>query len=576
MPAVLVIILIIIGLVLLFYLAWILIALLVRAFSLLIFYWMIGFSLMLVTGLLYSVVIPWRVLTKRGKFAFRQLTPDDVVAGTALWKARPRGENRHYGWDRAWPMYLPYQAFEDARGVVGETQLIVGGLGESVSRKIKFGKWSGKGVKNMADIAAGMAPKVFWGAVLPIPFAGFWVGVWVSVLAWLVVMSVLGFVVWLAQRLALLGLRWADILFRRRGKAELKCPHCYHLSRTPSYRCSNPECAVIHRSLLPGPLGLTTRRCACGTQLPNTIRLAGRRLTTVCPDCDRDLAQGSGLRHTIQLPIIGSVGAGKTRLLMSATVQLRARLQQRGGMLEGLTPAAEEYLRQAQTVVEQHADTTKTADALPQGLPLVLRDSAGKQTELQLMDAAGESFGSWDRTAELRYLDQALAYLFVLDPLAWPQITRELTLKGLAPSILVTSEDQRDSYAAAIDRMRAENVRLGRRSLGVILSKADILLRLPCARELAEGPVDSDRLRAWMLNHDFDRLITGMEMDFGDVRYFLVDSMGDRNLNDPLNPWWTVQWALQVSKSPVTLVDPPADSVPPPTPPADMPAPANV
>jgi hypothetical protein len=498
------------------------------------------------------------VLNKKGKFAFRQLTPDAVVAGTALSGARPRGESRHYGWDRAWPMYLPYQAFEDARGVFGETQTILDGLWESVSRKIKFGQWSAKGVKTVALTAAGMATKVFWMSVLPVPFAGLWIGVWVSVITWLVVMFVLGSVFWLVQRLMLLGLRWADILFRRRSNAVLRCPHCYHLSRTPSYRCLNPQCPVIHRSMLPGPLGLTTRRCACGTQLPNTIRSAGRRLVTVCPYCDHELAEGSGLRHTLQLPIIGGVAAGKTRLLMAATVQLQARLHQRGGGLDGMTPSAESYLAHANTLVAEHADTAKTADTLPEGLPLILRDGAGKVTELQLMDAPGEAFATWDRTADLRYLDSAAAYLFVLDPLVWPQIKRELTLKGLAPNIVVTSEDQRDSYAAAIDRMRAENVPLRKRSLGVILSKADILLRLPCARELSANAVDSDRLRTWMLDHDFDLLITGMEMDFGEVRYFLTDSMGNRDLDDPVNPWWTIQWALQVSRSPLTLVDPPA------------------
>ena len=105
MPVIIVIILIIVGLIALFYIAWILLALLIRAFSILIFYWMIGFSLALVVGLLYSVVIPWRVLSKRGKYGFLQLAPDHVVAGKALWGARPRGESRHYGWDRAWPMY---------------------------------------------------------------------------------------------------------------------------------------------------------------------------------------------------------------------------------------------------------------------------------------------------------------------------------------------------------------------------------------------------------------------------------------------------------------------------------------
>lgn len=566
MPAILIFILVILAVIAVFYLAWILLALLTRAFSILIFYWMISFSLMLVAGLLYSIVIPWRVLSKKGKFAFRQLTPDAVVAGTALWGARPRGESRHYGWDHAWPMYLPYQALQDARGVFGETRMILGGLWGSVLRKITVGQWTGKGVKSTALQAAGVAPKAFWISVLPIPVTGFWIGVWISVLTWLAAMLVLGSVFWLGQRLVLLGLRWTDILFRRRSNAELRCPHCYHPSRTPSYRCLNPQCTVIHRSMLPGPLGLTTRRCACGTQLPNTIRSAGRQLITVCPYCDQELAAGSGLRHTVQLPIIGSVGAGKTRLLMAATVQMGRRLNERGGGMDGLTPAAQGYLNDAQTLMARHEDTTKTADALPEGLPLVLRDGAGKVTELQLMDAAGESFGSWDTTAELRYMDHALAYLLVLDPLAWPQITRELRLKGLAPSVLVTNEDQRDSYAAAVDRMRAEDVPLRRRSLGVILSKADILLRLPCARGLVAEPIDSDRIRAWMLEHDFDLLITGIEMDFGEVRYFMVDSMDSRRLDDPLNPWWTVQWALQSSKSPLTLVDPPTPSAQTPQP----------
>ena len=64
---------------------------------------------------------------------------------------------------------------------------------------------------------------------------------------------------------------------------------------------------------------------------------------------------------------------------------------------------------------------------MPSGrVPLILRDAVGEVTELQLMDAAGEAFATWDTTAELRYLDNAKAFIFVLDPLAWPQLRREL------------------------------------------------------------------------------------------------------------------------------------------------------
>jgi hypothetical protein len=112
--------------------------------------------------------------------------------------------------------------------------------------------------------------------------------------------------------------------------------------------------------MLPGPLGLTTRRCACGTQLPNTIRAAARTLPTLCPYCNRELAGSSGVRHTVQLPVIGSVGAGKTRLLMAAIVQLESWLTERQGSINAVTPDAQTYLDAARLTVHSHAETVKT------------------------------------------------------------------------------------------------------------------------------------------------------------------------------------------------------------------------
>ena len=550
------ILLFILALIVLIIAAWIVLALLIRLFSILVFYWVIGLSVMFAAGLIYGLSIPWRVLRNRGQFAFRQLTPDDVVAGQAF-KGRPRGESKHYGWDRAWPMYIPFQAREDAKGVFGEARVILGRLWERITNRIRFVPKSTGGVIGVTRDAAGLVPMLFWISILPIPFFGFWAGVWLSIGAWLLAMLALGFVVWIFQRMMLLGLRWADIIHRRRSNASLKCYYCYSESRTPSYRCLNPQCTIIHRSMLPGPLGLVTRRCACGTQLPNTIRAAARnKLRTLCPYCSRELADESGIRHTVQLPVIGSVAAGKTRLVMAAIVQLESWLTARQGMINAATEAAQTYLDSARRTVRSHADTVKTPDALPEGVPLILGDAAGEVTELQLMDAAGESFATWDTTADLRYFDNAKAFIFVLDPLAWPQLRRELELTELASTVVVTGENQKESYGAAIDRMRAEDVPLRRRKLGVVVSKADILLKLPSAAELANCTIDNDSIRKWMLEHDFDLLITRMEMDFGEVRYFLVDSMNNQEPDQPLSPWWTLQWALQANGSALTLADP--------------------
>jgi Double-GTPase 2 len=531
--------LIIVALILVFLIAWIALALLLRAFSMLILYWVIGFSVMFAAGLIFGLAIPWRVLRNRGEFAIRQLTPDDVVAGKAF-KGRLRGESKHYGWDRAWPMYIPFQARQDARGVVGEARTLLVKIWVRITNRIR---------------STPQSVGVVVGVSLPIPFFGFWAGVWLSIGAWLLAMLAIGFVVWIFQRIMLLGLRWADIIYRRRKNASLKCYYCYNESRTPSYRCLNPQCTIIHRSMLPGFLGLTTRRCACGTQLPNTIRAAARRLSTLCPYCDRELADESGIRHTVQLPVIGSVAAGKTRLLMAAIVQLESWLTERQGMINAVTDEAQTYLGVARRTVHSHADTVKTPDALPEGVPLILGDAAGEVTELQLMDAAGEAFATWDTTADLRYLDNAAALIFVLDPLAWPQLRQELERGGLAHTVVVTGEDQKVSYGAAIDRMRAESVPLRRRKLGVVVSKADVLLKLPSAAELTNCTINNNSIRKWMWEHDFDLLITGMEMDFGEVRYFLVDSMNSQDPDQPLSPWWTLQWALQANGSTLTFID---------------------
>jgi hypothetical protein len=247
---------------------------------------------------------------------------------------------------------------------------------------------------------------------------------------------------------------------------------------------------------------------------------------------------------------------------MAAIVQLESWLTERQGTINAVTPEAQTYLEAARLTVHSQAETVKTPDALPEGVPLILRDAAGEVTELQLMDAAGETFATWDTTADLRYLDNANAFLFVLDPLAWPQLRRELQLRGLAETVVVTGENQKESYGAAIGRMRAESVPLRQRKLGVVLSKADILLKLPSAAELANSALDSHSIRKWMSEHDFDLLITRMEMDFGEVRYFLVDSMNSHAPDQPLSPWWTLRWALQANGSTLTLIDPEPEAEP--------------
>ena len=107
------------------------------------------------------------------------------------------------------------------------------------------------------------------------------------------------------------------LLLQRKPHAKLPLP------QPPMHNHSSQHAA---RAL--GPYDSSVRLWHAASQHD---RAAARRLPTVCPYCNRELADSSGIRHTVQLPVIGSVGAGKTRLLMAAIVQLESWLTQRQG-----------------------------------------------------------------------------------------------------------------------------------------------------------------------------------------------------------------------------------------------------
>ena len=535
----------------LFFVTWILLAIIARIFSLIIVYWSITFLLALLAGVIAGVVLPIRVLTGKGKAPLRQLSPADLVDGTVI-KREPRSPNAEYGWDNGWPNYMPYQAREDGRAVRLEAVRHVSVFWNWFASKMPGGKAAGTGnwfTRFFAGLGRGI-PKVLWTALVFPAFLGYFVGVWASTIVWFVVMSALGLLVTLVQQIGLGLYTLFDVSDRRRLRASVKCPHCYGESHLPGYRCSNPTCAVVHWTMLPGPLGLVTRRCSCGTQLPNTVSSAARTLSPVCPYCRQDLVTGSGARHTLQMALIGSIGAGKTRLLDAMIIELARTLHDIGGSIEPLNAAANQYFEQADARRQQAAPTAKTQHDRPVGLPFLVRKEK-VTVELQVMDAAGEAFASWDETTKLRYLDTADGIVFVLDPLALPEIRDHLRRSQYANSILLATGDQEESYGAAVDRLRSESVPLKKRGLAVVLTKGDILTNLPVAASI--DLTDSASIRQWLMDNGSDLMVRRFEKDFRDVRFFVVDSMLTRDAHTPLNPWWVVDWLLTESKSPLNL-----------------------
>jgi membrane protein implicated in regulation of membrane protease activity len=509
---------------------WVALAAIVRVFAWLLVFWIATFAAGLAVGVLTGVVLPPRVLRGEAEEKPEIATPDAVVAGKVLGDA-PRGQAKHFGWDSAWPAYNPHQAKRDANAVLAQAKRALKGA---------FG-W-------LFD----QDPMPAWVAVLLPPFVGFAIGAWISTLVWYFVVGPLGGVVYIVQQIGVFGYRSFDRLTRRRRKATLRCAKCYRVTTAPSYRCSNTSCSTIHHDVRPGPLGIVHRRCGCGTSIPATVAGAAKHLVTVCPFCLQDVPKGSGTRRVLPVPVIGAVGAGKTQFLSSGVVELQSRVESLSGSLTPISPVAETFLKAASAAVTSGQRVAKTAwEDRPEGIPLILA-LQGRELEVQLMDAAGENFVDWERSQGLGYIDTADVLLFILDPLALPKVTEQLRVANKGDVVPIAQGDPEDSYASVVDRLRAEDVRLGSKSLAIVLTKLDVLQTLPGLGSV--DPSDSSSIRAWLRANGADGFIRRVDQDFKRVEYFAVDSYGTRDGLDALHPVRVLDWALKTTDPRLSVI----------------------
>lgn len=545
-----------IGVVFIMAMAWIIIATIMRLFAWIICYWLVSCALGFVVGLVVGVVIPLFVLTGRSASKPDIATPAKVVARQVI-RHRPIGFAKYFGWDEAWPEYNPYQALRDATAVYREITLVRGWVWEKIHVRPRRTIFRPDAYGNLMPVkpAVGACSKLIWGIFIPVPFAACVVGMYGSYALWLSIMSLIGGAVYACQQTWTLAYRWWDRAVLAHVRAQVKCPHCYETNPCPTYRCPNPACTIVHHDISPGPLGIIRRRCACGTAIPTTIRSASKILVALCPSCGEPLAAGSGARLTIQLPAFGSVGAGKTRFFAAAMTAAHKQLSSSNGSLKGLNSESRGFLKASAQAMENEQATEKTIHTMrPEGRPFALTQASGRVLELQIMDAAGESFTTFDGTEELTYVNSARTMIFVLDPLALPHVREELGTTEHMSDTLIATGNQEDAYASVVDRLRSEAIDLSKRSLAVVVTKTEIVRQLRSGNNL--DPADSGGVRDWLIGIGQDGFVRRMERDFGTVRYFAVDSLALREPNDPLNPLRVLSWALTSQKAAIALLPP--------------------
>ena len=451
----------------------------------------------------------------------------------------PIGAGHRFGWDRAWPLYLPHQGLRDAAAVRAGA-LALGTRVIAFARSLWWRPGEGSG-RAVASVLTG----VLWVLVLLPVLAGVLAGLAVSVLAWHVVLAVAGGAIAAGQAFAIVIRRSIEATLRSQRRTTSRCPRCYAVTVTPSYLCTNTGCLVMHRDLTPGPLGIFRRRCACQTTIPSTVRTGGKQLVAVCQSCRRELPKGSGTRQIMFLPVIGAVASGKTQYLSGALISIADRVSAAGGELTPISPVSRSFLKAAEAAVTTGRRVAKTPwDDRPEGLPFRLTLGAVDK-EVQLMDAAGEAFADEDRSRALVYFDTADVIMLMLDPLALPKVTPLYNSSDLAGSVSVADGDPTRAYASVVERLKADGVDLASKHLGVVVTKADIVHELMGEDVLDAG--DGGAVRRWLSNRGLDDFVATIESDFGTVGYFAIDSYGQREPDDPLHPLNALDWAFHES-----------------------------
>jgi hypothetical protein len=480
----------------------------------------------LAAGVLTALTAVVLVLTDRTGAGV--LTPAGVRGGL------PPVADRFVRRDRAWPQYFAVQVMRDARGVAKRVWAWAGLMwGEPVDW-LSERNWTG-----------------LWSPlVLPPLFAALTaasIGLAATAGATLVLIALIVAAAWIVGVPIVYLLRSGDAAWQLVWRSRASCTNCFATADVPAYRCTGKHSAAeraagddLHRDMRPGRLGVLWRRCSCNTLLPTTVLRAAhtRRLQACCPSCGEALFEQAGAVRDVRAPVFGAASAGKTQFIMSALVGLRKAAHK-----AGVTVALPD--RRGQLAYEVYADLVRRKAPAPKTdttapVAVTVRIEQGLNTTLlHLFDAAGETLVDPEQNARLSYLDTAEALTFVLDPFSIRRIREE---HGTASEPVFSDanaalHDPEDSYNATAQRLQEYGVPTARRRLAFVVTKADLLARLPIEMPAPE----SEKVCAWLSELGLDNLILTARRDFREVRFFLVSGRDP----GPDGPVSVLRWLLQ-------------------------------
>ena len=363
----------------------------------------------------------------------------------------------------------------------------------------------------------------------------------------------------------LLITRLADSLFLRVHHIRADCPVHKGTYRVPAFRCSNPECGLLHRHLVPNAYGIWHHRCLCGTQLPTTFLTGRSRLQAYCPvpGCEAKMVASDARPVVFQL--IGGSHAGKSVFLASATHLLRRQIAQCDGL--GLE-IPEDYQSVFDQLERWYAGTepcAKTTDLNSQMYPLLVSMTRSTRRVLTFYDIAGERFSIDARSGDQQQLQLGYcdSILILLDPFSSGTLRTRREQDGMLPDSY-SSDRAEDVVVGFVNYLIHLGVlRAGRKypiPVYVLIAKSDEpevyaelgpepMRRAITARRTGENPptvgqVRDEVCREFLRRNELHEVLNALS-HFETVHFYPVSAMGHGDVPGAAYAPWGIESLLR-------------------------------
>lgn len=201
-----------------------------------------------------------------------------------------------------------------------------------------------------------------------------------------------------------------------RGKIWGVCPQCHSQFDIPYYIC--PGCGELHKKLVPGPYGISKRKCRCGTVIPST-NFAGRfKLKAICPVCSKSIESREA--SPICIPIVGGKSVGKTSYMYeTADILINDISKEKKWNIGFLNEAEKEKFNKSIASLKKGICPEKTDKANNDAYNIFIGSKKFSSEKLLYMyDISGEYFCSRAGIRRQDYYKYIHGLIFIIDSLS--------------------------------------------------------------------------------------------------------------------------------------------------------------